>query len=279
MLLKKPIPLPRIVDLYREMRKKTHAEQLAWALEIERDPGRLADCVAESIATFLPYENEEEHFGCRPHLAAPVSLRNGRDLESAVSSASSGAGKWVIRYGRVPVVFELVDYEVPSARTTKSAPLFMGKFDKGGNSLLIRTDLLLRAADGVPVIGEAKVAKGIDSATGGGFDSTPVVAFVQALAGGVLFATPSQLRRLRDAYKSHAFNSDAGCVELALFFYKPTMEAPATFQRRLEAATWVLAHRVFAHSGFPLDQIRRIWFVDVSGHPDAVSFRIWAAEP
>lgn len=172
-----------------------------------------------------------------------------------------------------------MDYEVPPARTTAGSPLFLNAFDKGGDSLLVRADLLLRASDGVPIVGEAKVAKAMGAPGTGGYDSTPVVAFLQALAGGVLFATPAQLRRLQRAYEEHSFNARAGCVELALFLYKPQVLAPATYQRRLEAVTWVLANRVFGHSSFPVNRIRRIWFVDVAGPPDALSLRIWAAQP
>jgi hypothetical protein len=76
-----------------------------------------------------------------------------------------------------------------------------------------------------PGVPSRKLAKGIDGVERGGYDSTSVVAFVQALAGGVLLATPSQLRRVRRAYnKRSVFNPDVGCVELALFFYKPAVQ-------------------------------------------------------
>jgi hypothetical protein len=266
---KNQIPLPPIVELYNSMRNRTQQEQLEWALEAEREPGELATCVAESIEKFLSYENAVEHFGKRPPLEPPTTIRNGRDLARALAGGSKH-GAWKVPYGKAKIALEFIDYELPPARTTKHAAGFLNQFENGSDSLHVRTDLLLRTKARTPVVGEAKVAKET------GYDTTPVVALVQALAGGTLLATPSQLERLA---KHHGTSPDATGVELAIVSYKPTKLAASTYQRRLDAVAWLLAHRLVRHDAFPTGRLSRIHFIEAAGTPEALDLRGWALEP
>jgi hypothetical protein len=56
--------------------------------------------------------------------------------------------------------FDVVDYEVPPARTTQNALLMLNRFTDGRRSTTtMAVDLLLRHEDGAVIIGEVKVAK------------------------------------------------------------------------------------------------------------------------
>lgn len=270
-MTKEKIPLPPIVEVYNAMRKRPQKEQLEWALEAERDPGDLATCVAESIETFSSYENVDEPFHPKHKtLSRPNIITTGHELERALATGGSQPGRWNVPYGKARIPLEFVAYELPPARTTKTGSGFLNEFANGHDSLHVRADLLLRGKGGIPVVCEAKVAKEA------GYDTTPIVALVQALAGGVLLATPNQLRRLA---KHDGMSPDATSVELALISYKPTKLAASTFQRRLEAVTWLLAHRLVRHDAFPRERIRRVQFIEAAGAPDALDLRAWAVEP
>jgi hypothetical protein len=268
---KKRIPLPPIVEVYNAMRKRPQKEQLEWALEAEREPGELTRCVAESIETFSSYENVNEPFHPKHKtLSQPAAITTGHELERALATGGPKPGKWNVPYGTARIPLEFVAYELPPARTTTNSPGFLNEFEDGRDSLYVRTDLLLKGREGVPVVGEAKVAKEA------GYDSTPIVALVQALAGGALLATSSQLRRLS---QHHGTSPDAEGVELALISYKPTKLAASTYQRRLDAVAWMLAHRLVRHGAFPTDRIRRVHFIEAAGPPEALDLRAWAVEP
>lgn len=122
--------------------------------------------------------------------------------------------------------FDVVDYEIPPARTTKNAPLMLNQYEDGTPSTKgMKIDLLLRHEDGTPIVGETKVAK-VE-----GYDTDAVLALIQALAGATQFATPSQQERLavhyRDTLKAMA---ELGTVRAR----RTSLSLRGTSRRRLQ---------------------------------------------
>lgn len=252
------IPLPILVRLYRRLRRCDQAHHLRWGLWLEQNPAVLARWVAESIDVFSEFDNKVESFCAHRPLDAVNQITNGRELLRALATGGTPPGAWPIRHGKEKINLSFVDYEVPPARTTQKAPLFLNQFAaKGGDSISLTTDLLLKHPDGTPVVGEAKVAKVA------GYDTDSLIALIQALAAACLFATPHQLARMSSWYGTAA---TARFVDVALFLYKPAILARSTYQFRLDALAWLLAHRVMEQPVFP-DAVRAIYFVHVTGAP------------
>lgn len=265
---KKKIPLPVLAERYRWLRdvETSQKQHLDWALKLETKPATLARWTADSIRHFAPYDNRKEPFRPTPTTLDPTDkISTGHELARALWNGANDR-TWTIESEVGRKRLTMLDYEVPPARTTAKAPCFENEFENGKNSLYIRTDLLLRHPDGTPVVGEAKVAKS------GGFDSDTVLALIQALASAAMLATPNQFARLHECYPSAA---TATRIDVALFLYKPDKLASSTFQRRLEAIAWMVAHRAMGHPTFP-KAIRSIYFVDVAGPPQDLQLRAWA---
>lgn len=263
---KREIPVPFLVRLYRRLRTWPLETRLRFALALEAKPQMLARWIAASVERFEPYCNIEESFAIRPPLDPVGEVTSGRDLACALANPATGDGAWRVRTGRTSVSMQLVDHEVPPARTTKNAKHFLNKMGAVGDSTYLRTDLLLKHADGTPVIGEVKVARAPSATTkkGGGFDADAVLALVQALAAASMLATPNQLRRLQAHYP--AFADGAHAIDVGLFMYKPQVAATATYQWRLDAVAWLLAHRCFGRYSAP-SAIRKVHFIEVRGDP------------
>jgi hypothetical protein len=267
--VKKEIPLPALARKYRWLLDvhKGQDKHLEWALGLEDDPAALAGWAADSVEHFWQYCNLGERFRPKPPaLKRTDKIETGDELARAMWNAG-GHKTWPIKCGRKTKHLRLLDYEVPPARTTKHAEFYLNRFEKNGKgSLHIQTDLLLSHPDGTPVVGEAKVAKG------NGFDSDTVLALIQALAAASMLATPNQIARLHRYYGTRP---DAQSVDVALFLYKPQKLPNSTFQRRLEAIAWLVAHRAMQEQSFP-SQIRSVYFIDVAGVPNSLEFRVWA---
>jgi hypothetical protein len=256
-MAKREIPRPELVQRYIDLRTESQADRLMLALEWEADPGQLAKLVRAATSTFEDFHNGEECFCDHDGLDAPTGIANGRDLLRGLATGGNPPGRWNVAFGRSRVKLRFLDYEVPPAKTTAKAPCFLNKFDGGGNSLLIKTDALLLDDNGTPVVAEAKVTKPK------GYDTDTFLALVQALANACLFATANQRERLRRCY---GLPSTPGAVDVALVLYKPPESTRATYHYRLDAAAWLLAHRLIWHHEMP-PVIRRIMFIHAFGGP------------
>jgi hypothetical protein len=254
---KQPIPITPLMCLYRTMRRMSEAARLDLARELCESVDAFAGRVGESIERFSAYKNTAEPF-CPAHAALelPDAIAGGRSLAAAlVGGTHAVAGQ--------SFSVQLIDYEVPPARTTVRAPLMLNRFEDGTHSTTtMKIDLLLRHDDGTPIIGEAKVARK------DGYDTDAVLALIQALAGATQFATPSQQRRLAIHYPS-AF---APCphVDVAIVAYQPPVCASSTYQKKLDAAARALANSLVSSERFPI-QIRKIHFIRAYGQPSALS--------
>lgn len=251
---KRLIPVTPLVTLYRKLRGSPQAERYAIAIGLAANADRLARDISKSIQLFRSYENVGEAF-CRPHnkLSAPPAIVNGRTLAAALAQQSWRPS------GTQPLPFSLIDYEVCPARTTAKAPIMANAFDDGKSSrATMKIDLLLRHQDGTPIIGEAKVV------TGKGFDTDPVLALIQALAGATQFASAKQRERLAQQYGK--MFKPTNKLDVAVIAYHPAKLPNATYQARFEIAAQVLAERLQRSEFFP-PEIRHIHFLLATGPP------------
>lgn len=257
-MAKRKIPRPELLQRYVDLRDTPQADRLELALEWEADPGELAQLVKAGIDTFEDFHNRQECFCDHNGLEEATNIENGRDLLRGLATGGNPAGQWNVPFGRSRIRLTFLDYEVPPARTTRNAPEFLNEFAGGGDSLLIKTDALMLGGDGVPVVAEAKVTKPTS------YDTDTFLALVQALANACLFATAHQRERLRRCY---GLASTPEELDVALILYKPPEAARATFQYRLDATAWLLAHRLMGRHEMPT-VVRRIMFIHASGDAD-----------
>jgi hypothetical protein len=248
------------MKLYRELRKMPQREQLERAEKWLSNPTFLPRQIQRSIEIFSSYENREEAF-CPTHesLSPPTQIATGLNLAEAFASAATlrVAGEDVFE-------LELVEYELPPARTTTKAKHFLNRFEDGSRSTAaMKVDFLLRREDGTPVVGEAKVAKVA------GFDSNSVLALVQVLAGATQLATPNQLERLS---RYHERFDRLSWLDAAVFSYQPTTPAPARYQKALDRAACELVASL-ADSDLPRE-LRRVDFITVTGSHSSLELRL-----
>jgi hypothetical protein len=255
--MKRPIPVTPLLCLYRTMRASSQGERLALAEELIAGADEVAARITESIDQFRPYDNVSEPF-CPAHarLSLPPAIVNGRTMAAALQQSPqtvSGDGAFS---------FDVVDYEVPPARTTQNALLMLNRFADGRRSTAtMSVDLLLRHEDGAAVIGEVKVAKA------NGYDTDSVLALVQALAAATQFSTPPQQARLTRWY-SNAFSAPMP-LDIAVIAYHPPKLAAATLQPALDGAARALAWALTASPRFP-PEIRHIRFLRATGSPSSL---------
>jgi hypothetical protein len=252
--IKRPIPVTPLLSLYRAMRASSQGQRLGMAGELTDSADEVVARIAESIEQFCSYDNVSEPF-CPAHapLPPPPAIVNGRTMAAALQQSPqkvSGDGAFS---------FDVVDYEVPPARTTQKAALMLNRFTDGRPSTTtMAIDLLLRHEDGAVIIGEVKVAKAQ------GYDTDSVLALVQALAAATQFSTPPQQARLTRWY-SNAFSAPMP-LEVAVIAYHPPKLAAATLQPALDGAARALARALTASPRFP-PEIRHIRFLRATGSP------------
>jgi hypothetical protein len=255
--MKRPIPVTPLLSLYRTMRASSQRERLTMAEELTMGADDAAALVAESIDQFRSYDNVFERF-CPTHsrLPSPPAIVNGRTMAAALQQSPQTV------LGDGSFLFDVVDYEVPPARTTQNAPLMLNRFADGRRSTTsMAVDLLLRHEDGAVIIGEVKVAKAK------GYDTDSVLALVQALAAAAQFSTPQQQLRLTRCY-SRAFSAPMP-VEVAVIAYHPPKLAAAELQPTLDGAARSLAQALKASPRFP-PELRDIHFLRVTGSPSSL---------
>lgn len=174
-------------------------------------PDELASLFALSVAQFSRYSNIDEPFHEAP-LAPKFGDAHGVTVERTVDIAKrlADAGVCVVND---PGGFEFtyVDRELDVMRTSTMQLLDNGAESK--RALLL--DLLLRRADGTPVLTELKIER----------DTHAVYALVQVLAAAAHLVTPAQRTRLAKIYAPHLKVPLAGpYVDLAVLL----VEKPAT---------------------------------------------------
>lgn len=253
-MAKRKIPRPELVQRYIDLRTSSQSERLTLALRWEAEPAELVHLVRDGIDFFEDFCNCRECFCDHKGLAPPTCIASGRELLRAVATSGDPPGHWNVPFGRAHVRLTFLDYEVPPARTTKNAECFLNEFQRGGDSLLVKTDALLLGSDGTPVVAEAKVTKPTT------YDTDTFLALIQALANACLFATANQRERLSRCYELASIPTE---LDVALILYKPPEATRATYQYRLDAAAWLLAHRLMGHRDMPR-VIRRIMFIHAS---------------
>ena len=177
-------------------------------------PEELASVFLLSVAQFSRYSNISEAFHDGP-VAPAFDAQHGREIKYTVDVAKrlADASSRTVS-GPDGFEFEYIDRELDVMRTSSSQPLDDGSPSK--RALLL--DLLLRRADGTPILAELKIGK----------DTHPVYALVQVLAAAAHLVTPMQRIRLAKCYGPEVEVPAAGpYLELAVLLVDKPMTGKA----------------------------------------------------
>lgn len=199
-----------IVDLYDRLHATgvSRRDKLELARRFVVDPASLADLFAKSVEALGAYEPKDEGFytdrihrevgdvkatsttdlALRLRDARPVSPVAGDHQPLLLTEGIDAPGVAVV--SPEALAFEYLDRELVATRTT-------GGVSPEGTA--VRLDLLLKAADGIPIIGEVKRTSDVDVVQPTKKPATDKDAFsalIQALACASRLATPAQYARL-----------------------------------------------------------------------------------
>jgi len=239
------IPLTEMVDLYRELKGFSQKERLAWGRSTLKKPAPLAARFARSVEQFESFDNRDERFHESKRKPLP---KRPRTISGTPSLAALLPKRGPIEVpGNPALSCDYVDRELVVARTTGGA-----KFTDGGSaSTALRLDLLLKSTDGVPVIGEVKIA----------MDKDPVFALVQLLTLAAHLATPNQRQRLINSYRDDRFRSHhaTAAIDLCVCLANPPVRATYWFD--LRALAGPLSDRLLREKAIGA-RIRRIVCLD-----------------
>lgn len=141
-----------------------------------------------------------------------------------------------------------IDHELAPLRKTTAARLEDEAAEKAG----MRFDLLLVGVDGVPIVGEVKLA------TAASHDTDPVLALVQGLTVCAQLLSPQQMERLENAYPFAQFNA-VSVIDLFVILVKPEQMARSTYQADLYEAAKALVPILAVEPNIPA---RRIAFIE-----------------
>ncbi|MEJ7783764.1 MAG: hypothetical protein WKF96_03100 [Solirubrobacteraceae bacterium] len=234
-----------MVELYRELKGFSQKERLAWGKSTLKKPAPLAARFAASLDEFESYDNQNQtfHDGTRKPLPKkPTTIRGTNSVAALLAKRHSVAVP-----GNTALSFEYVDRELVAARTTGGA-----KFTDGGSATkALRLDLLLKTGDGVPIIGEVKIA----------MDKDPVFALVQLLTLAAHLGTGKQRQRLVTSYHNHGLKSRHAAAAIDLYLCLANPPARATHWFDLRALAGDLSERLLREKEIG-DRIRRIVCLD-----------------
>lgn len=239
------IPLTEMVGLYRDLKRLSQKDRLAWGRSTLKRPGSLAKTFARSVDQFESFDNREEKFHDRkrkPRAKTPSGITGTPSLAALLSHQGS-----IDVPGNRALAFDYVDRELVAARTTGGA-----RFTDGGSAATaLRLDLLLKSTDGVPVIGEVKIAT----------DKDPVFALVQLLTLAAHLATPNQRQRLINSYGKNGLKSHRAAAAIDLYLCLANPPVRATYWFDLRALAGELSERLLREKEIA-NRIRRIACLD-----------------
>ncbi len=240
------VPVTPLVEEYRRLLKLSQPQRLERAEQLIRRPTSLAEAFSESRQQFASFDHADEDFydPVPPRTALP---KNPKGLGSTVEVAarlSGGGRKRVLGDDRLS--FSYIDRELVPSRTKSGAVFADGKSIRSG----LRLDLLLaNHHDGIPIIGEVKVAQ----------DKDPFFALIQALTHAAYLSTPSQLKRLARVYSKKKIKVGK---KLDVYLLLAQAPAAATYWFELREAARRLAARLVEQKSLT-DGVRRIAAVDL----------------
>jgi hypothetical protein len=199
-------------------------EQTALAELHAEDPERLISRFDHSVQTVARYPVMAEPFhGARSEAWMEKVREPVTSTTTFVAELAAAGNHQVVDFSELD--FDFVDREVFPLRST-SIPI-------DGRGARRSVDLLLRASNGLPIVGELKVAG----------DSPPYPALIQALMYSTEFSSESQLERLADHY-DFIIPADQPVISIYLIAH----EAPerGTYRRRSFEATKVIVEKLMA---------------------------------
>lgn len=258
-----------MVALYQSM-KLSDEPRLEWASALAADPALIAEAFAQTVQALAPYSNPERFYGRqrRSHQVATelvatkdVALRLG---PSGTRHHIEGAEQVGLPAGALDFVY--LDRELVATRTTSAHRLPEVHLPDQE----LRLDLLLCAADGVPIVGEIKVKR----------DRDLTYALIQALACVSLLATPEQSARIHAHYSRHASElavHDPPLFDVYLVFAPRT--GGDTYLSDLDRLAGELAAGLLAQAAVA-SQVRRIAAIRTGLATDALLLdAAWCKEP
>lgn len=215
------VPLLRLYEFMRSMSGEERLELARW---ITAKPELFNEWSRRSLRFFSSFSNVDEDFHPpRPELPAADTIKEiRRGYDVAVLLADRPRARWWPVEDGPELGFRFVDYELAPLRKTSAARVEGESADKAG----MRADLLLVSADGVPIVGEVKVA------TASGRDTDPVLALIQGLTACAQLLSPQQMERLERAYPFAQFRAFS-VLDLFVIIVKPLQAAASTYQDKL----------------------------------------------
>jgi hypothetical protein len=202
------VPATPIVTLYDELHQRgvSRMDKLGRARAFVAEPGSLAARFAESVARLAEYLPRDEGFyRSRKHYEVS-DLKNQSSTAALALAIRDAGGLTPVARARCPAVdgervaelglscpsadslaAQYLDRELVATRTTGGAT---------HSGTAMRLDLLLAAADRIPIVGEIKRTAESTGRVVPGTDKDPFSALVQALACTAQLATPAQFARL-----------------------------------------------------------------------------------
>lgn len=221
-MAKRVLPYTPILQRYHDL-PGPRAERLDAATHTDA-----ADVAADLTASFdrlcATYSNVGEPFvpaGTRPDLAAPEEgkVRTTNALVARLQRQAT----WKVE-GRPDLTFRYVEREVSLLRT-KNAEFDGPEQAAHSAGRVLLADLLLADLSGAPIIGEIKVTHEQQT------DKDPYSALIQALAGAVHIAIPSQRERLVRHCQSSRLNRLDGPV--GVYVITSSYDQKQTYMREL----------------------------------------------
>jgi hypothetical protein len=178
--MRDPIPNTELVKTYKDLKEKPQKERLERARQLVRIPGELENEFQRSVRDFSRYRNAGEHF--RPN-RKPYKGKSNLKTTRTLAALLKGSNQPIRVHDNSNLDFSYVDREMVIARTTGNA-----RYDNEEKATTgVRADLLLKhEGDGLPIIGEVKIAT----------DQDPFSGLIQGLACASQLVTPNQLDRL-----------------------------------------------------------------------------------
>jgi hypothetical protein len=216
------LPATQLHEYYNALHGLKEEEQTALAELHAEDPERLIARFDHSVKTVAAYPAITEAFhGVRSDAWLEAAGEPVTSTTTFVANLVADGHHQVVDFPELD--FDFVDREIFPLRSTT--------IPADGRGVRRSIDVLLRAGNGLPIVGELKVAG----------DSPAYFALVQALAYSVDLSSESQLRRLADHYD---FIVPADQPVISIYLIAHAAPERGAFRRRSLEATKVIVDKL-----------------------------------
>jgi hypothetical protein len=218
------LPATQLREYYDALHALKEQEQTALAELHAEDPKRLIARFAHSVKTVAAYpEITEAFYDGRSRKPIEVTGDRVHSTTTFVARLKAAGHHQVIDFPELD--FDFVDREISPLRST-TIPV-------AGRGARRSIDLLLRDGNGMPVVGELKVAG----------DSPTYYALVQALMYAAELSSESQLRRLAEHYD---FVIPEGQAVISIYLIAHAAPERGAFREDSLAATKTIVEKLMA---------------------------------